>query len=78
MGWGVWTCNSKSMRVYADQGHLQAQQQQSQQLQQQLQAALTREAAANKHIAELQKQVSMLVGCRVYGKTRTLLAQTCC
>lgn len=45
LGWCIWTCNSKAMQVYADQGSLLGTQEEAADLAQRLAAAEEREAA---------------------------------
>ena len=55
LGWSIWTCNSKSMRVFADQGSLLGSQQASAELASQLAAATSREAALKTALANEQR-----------------------
>ncbi len=45
LGWSIWTCNSKTMQVYADQGSLLGSQETAAGLTRQLAASQSREAA---------------------------------
>ena len=45
LGWSIWTCNSKAMQVYADQGSLLGSQDAAADLARKLTAAEAREAA---------------------------------
>lgn len=54
VGWSVWTCNSKSMQVYADQGTLLGSQEEAADLASKLTAAEQREAALKAALADEQ------------------------
>lgn len=45
LGWSIWTCNSKTVKVFADQGSLSGSQRESAELASKLAATESREAA---------------------------------
>ena len=55
LGWSIWTCNSKTIRVYADQGSLQGSQEAAADLAGQLAAAQGREASLKLALASEQR-----------------------
>lgn len=54
LGWSIWTCNSKSMQVYADQGSLLGSQEEAADLASRLTAAEQREAVLKAALSDEQ------------------------
>lgn len=54
LGWSIWTCNSKSLQVYADQGSLLGSQEEAADLASRLTAAEQREAVLKAALADEQ------------------------
>ena len=54
LGWTIWTCNSKSMQVYADQGSLLGSQEEAADLASRLTAVEQREAALKAALSDEQ------------------------
>lgn len=54
LGWAIWTCNSKTIKAFADQGSLLGSQQESADLASRLAAAESREAALKVALANEQ------------------------
>lgn len=54
LGWSIWTCNSKSLQVYADQGSLLGSQEEASDLASRLTAAEQREAVLKAALSDEQ------------------------